>query len=177
MVGNVNLMLDADTMFPAKGGVIAVAYRDNRWADAKDCLYTGVATPYVRDWAETRSGEFNSTTQEADLDKVLGYAIIINKKACPGKPDVAMFHGDVKDLLRWGSDYAKPVKLEGRVGGHWVVHAVPLAGKSEDQPKWLPGVLKTIEAAAPTNPAAKTFLDDVKAAAKLAEATKSTATP
>lgn len=123
------------------------------WSSARDCRYSGVVVPYERDWEVVSENTMThtKTVQPPEPGKIHSYATLINKKTCPGKAPERMFIG--------GS--GKTRSLFGEVGiikGDTIT-VTDISAKPEEQPKWLPQVMKVIEAAEPTKPFVKEFLD------------------
>lgn len=129
------------------------------FSSARDCRYYGIAVPYERDWeiVSENTMTHTKTVQPPEPGKIHSYAIIINKKTCPGKEPERMFIGAS----------GKTRSLFGEVGiikGDTLM-ATDISAKPEEQPKWLPQVMKVIEAAEPRQPFVKTFLDYSRAGA------------
>lgn len=123
------------------------------WSSARDCRYSGVVVPYERDWEVVSENTMThtKTVLPPEPGKVHSYAILINKKTCPGKAPERIFIGAS----------GKTRSLFGEVGiikGDTIT-ATDISAKPEEQPKWLPQVMKVIEAAEPTQPIVKEFLD------------------
>lgn len=175
-LANIVLHNTADTPLPAaKGEVVTIAFREEAYnvMDAwgmRDtsgfCRWTGVAIPYARTWEETVSNGYVETVLSSEPDKIAGYALLINKKQCPGKADEAMFR--VATMIEPPTSRFKGTLMMGYAG-----RFVQLASLREDErPRWLPQVLGALANAAKTNPAAKEFVDYTHQAEEAARATK-----
>lgn len=148
------LVATGDVPLPPRNEVIQVEFRPAVpfWSASADCRYTGVMVPYARDWEEVVDNGYVKTTLPAEPDKIAGYAILINKKSCPGQTPEAMF-----TTATWAGGFL------GNVG---ITKGVTVTGNSVSkevamQPKWLPQALATIEKATETSTPAKAFLADL----------------
>jgi len=111
---------------------------------------------YARDWEEVQ--RMTGVVFPPEPDKPVGYALILTQEKCPGKDERNIFSVDSKYFYPFNKSY---VIREGHR-----MDAVDYASLSEDaRPKWMPQVLKTIEADAPRNAAAQSFLAEMKARA------------
>lgn len=123
-----------------------------RWSKERECRYYGLMVPYTRTWEEKDSSDQTGMTMTApEPDKVVGYAIVMNKKTCPETGMEKMFAvGDYvsgKDLT--GRPYIQTNQ----------VYVNPVVDNLEKNPKWLPQVVETIEKAAKVDQVAKAFMD------------------
>lgn len=126
------------------------------WSDVYKCRFYGVAIPVERDWEEVVENGYVKTVLPPEPGKVYTYAVLVNKKSCPDKPDEHMFST--------GTEMGNYAKLGLPKGIKFI--ATGLSKEPERQPKWLPQALKVIEDAAEANPAAKEFLDFTASAAQ-----------
>jgi hypothetical protein len=143
--------------------VYSVAMRQQTPYGVDKCSYDGVMVQYARDWEEVQSSTERVLPPEPD--KPIGYALILTREKCPGKNE--------RPIFSTGSKFFYP--LFGRAyvirEGH-SVNAVDYAGQRENmRPKWMPQVLKTIEAEVPNNKAAQMFVAEMMARAEAAKAT------
>lgn len=136
------------------------------WSSARDCRYSGIAVPYERDWEVVSENTMThtKTVLPPALGKVHSYAVIINKKTCPGKEPERMFIGGS------GQTGGGIIRDAGIMKGDSIT-ATAISAKPEEQPKWLPQVIKVIEAAEPAQPFVKEFLDYSRAGATEANPT------
>lgn len=133
--------------------VYAVEMQQRRPYGFARCEYTGVMVEYFRDWEERDA--WGNVTREADAEESVGYALILNKESCPNKAP--------RDIAKVGS------RFHGIFGNRYVsrknfsMTAVDYSKMAQDlRPKWIPQVLNTIKREADTNPAAATFLAELK---------------
>lgn len=128
------------------------------WVDK--CAYDGVMVEYARDWEEVQ--EHTGIVSPPEPDKPVGYALILTKERCPGKPEVKIFST--------GAKYLYPLLGKGYVirEGHRMDAVAYPGARPDSGPKWMPQVLKTIETEALTNPAAKLFMADIQGRASTA---------
>lgn len=136
------------------------------FSSARDCRYYGVAVPFERDWEVVNENTMThtKTVLPPAPGKVQSYAILINKKTCPGKESERMFIGGSG---KTGSGLFGDAGLIKRD----TFMATDISAKPEEQPKWLPQVMKVIEAAEPTQPFVKEFLDYSRADKSEAQST------
>lgn len=140
-----------DVPKPPLGGVEQIVFRDPKFWSDPECFYSGIVTPYVRDWEETRDNGFSQEVVPPEPDKIAGYALVFNKKECKDKPAEHILY-----VASWAA--------RGRLDKGGKIQAA--AVYKDNRPNWLPQVIKTIEKAAATDKAAKEFLDfSAKAAA------------
>ncbi|MGD1325391.1 hypothetical protein ACNHE5_10790 [Pandoraea pnomenusa] len=131
---------------------IAMKQQGPFWIDK--CHYDGVMVQYARDWEEVQKS--TGVVFSPEPDKPVGYALILTKEKCPGKNERKIFSVDSKYFYPFNRAY---VIREGHR-----MDAVDYASQREEmRPKWMPQVLKTIEADAPRNVAAQSFLAEMKA--------------
>lgn len=157
-VSEINLMATQEVSPQQLHAVVPVEFRAVSfiWSDVYPCRFTGVAVPFERDWEEVVDNGYTKTTLPPEPGKIYSYAIIINKKSCPGKEPEHMF-----STGSWTGAFAnlgvpKGVKFM----------AQGLSKDAERQPKWLPQVMKVVQDAAETNQAAKGFIDFTSSAAQ-----------
>jgi hypothetical protein len=147
---------------PAKlGEVVEVSFLQSGWSD---CRFKGVMTPYERDWTETvREHDGTERTIPPDPGKIEAWAILINKKECPGK--------SVEPMLRYA--VRTPVLFnKTKMLKHYPIKSFSLVGlKEELRPKWLPQVQSAVESSADTNPVSKAFVDFIPEIEKAAKQT------
>ncbi len=154
---NIVALADADVRTEEAVKVYPVSMKQQApiWVDK--CRYQGVMVQYARDWEETQPS--TEITLAPEPDKPVGYALILTRETCPGKDERAIFAVDSKHLYPFARGY---VIREGHR-----MDAVDFASQREDmRPKWMPQVLKTIEAEAPYNVAAQRFVEDMAARTK-----------
>jgi hypothetical protein len=161
----VNIVAQANVDVKIQEGVrvYSVAMRQQTPYGVDKCSYDGVMVQYARDWEEVQS----STEQvlPPEPDKPIGYALILTKEKCPGKSE--------RPIFSTGSKFFYPLFGRGYVirEGHGV-NAVDYAGLPENmRPKWMPQVLKTIEAEVPDNKVAQMFVAEMMARTEAAKAT------
>lgn len=121
------------------------------WSDGAKCRYSGIAVPYERTWDEVSENTFthSKVVNPAEPGKISQYAILINKKMCPGaEPEhmlsAATFMGYFRNI--------------GIPDGMHLL-ALGVDKDPERQPKWFSQVMQVIYDAAPANPTAKEFLE------------------
>lgn len=134
------------------------------FSSERHCRFTGVAVPYERDWeiVSENTMTHTKTVIPPEPGKIHEYAILINKKTCPGK--------EPERMLISGSGMTAIWKNIGLLEGRKIM--VSSVGKTlEDQPKWLPQVMKVIETAELTQPFVKEFLDYSRAGITEAKST------
>ena len=151
---NVVARADEDILIEKDVKVYAVSMTEQAPMWTKKCKYEGVMVEYARDWEEEQLS--TGVILPPEPDKPIGYALILTKERCPEKEERAIFNTDSKFFTPlFGKAYVI------REGGpmdtrdYWSL-------KEEDRPKWMPQVLRTIEAEAPKNPAAQHFLDEMR---------------
>lgn len=131
----------------------------------RHCRFHGVAVAYERDWEVVSENTMTQTKTvlPAEPGKVHSYAVLINKKTCPGKEPERMFLvGSDKVGYAWTKD-------RGLVEG-WKVMMASLPVEKEKQPQWLPQVMKVIEESEASKPFVKEFADYTRAGAAIAKA-------
>lgn len=150
---NVVARADEDILIEKDVKVYAVSMTEQAPMWTKKCKYEGVMVEYARDWEEEQLS--TGVILPPEPDKPIGYALILTKERCPEKEERAIFNIGAspsspffgrKHVLREGN----PVDTRDF-----------LSLKEEYRPKWMPQVLRTIEAEAPKNPAAQRFLDEI----------------
>lgn len=124
------------------------------WSSARDCRYSGIAVPYERDWEVVSENTMthSKTVLPPEPGKIHSYAIIINKKSCPGKEPERLLIGASKMTGALFNNNLGIIKRDSFV-------ATDISAKPEEQPKWLSQVMRVIEAAEPAQPFVKEFLD------------------
>lgn len=149
-VSEINLMATQEVAPQELHAVVPVEFRavSTIWSDVHSCRFTGVAVPVERDWEEVVDNGFVKQVLPPEPGKLYTYAIIINKKTCPGK--------DAEHMFSTGSWTGAFTNLGLPKGFKFM--ALGLSKEAERQPKWLPQVIKVVQAAAETNPVAKDFL-------------------
>lgn len=159
---NVVARADEDILIEKDVKVYAVSMTEQAPMWTKKCKYEGVMVEYARDWEEEQLS--TGVILPPEPDKPIGYALILTKERCPEKEERAIFNTDSKFFTPlFGKAYVI------REGGpmdtrdYWSL-------KEEDRPKWMPQVLRTIEAEAPKNPAAQHFLDEIRSRTAAADA-------
>lgn len=152
---NVVARADEDILIQKDVKVYQVSMTEQAPMWTKKCKYEGVMVEYARDWAEEQPS--TGIILPPEPDKPIGYALILTKERCPEKEERQIFNTDSKFFTPlFGKAYVI------REGGpmdtrdYW-------SQKEEDRPKWMPQVLRTIEAEAPKNPVAQHFLDEIRA--------------
>jgi len=121
----------------------------------KKCGSKGILVDYVQDW-DTINEETGEVIKKAEPDKIYDQAVLIYKLMCEGMPEQAVLLTTDRQAVLW---FWKKIKLRDVE----VIKARDYFKLSEKgQPKWMTQVIRTIQAEAPTNPAAQDFLDSVK---------------
>lgn len=122
----------------------------------RHCRFHGIAVPYERDWeiVSENTMTHTKTVIPPEPGKIHEYAILINKKTCPGKEPERMFLSGSGSTAIW--------KNIGLLEGRRVMLST-VSNKLEDQPKWLPQVKKVIEAEESKQVFVKEFLDYIRA--------------
>ncbi|GBG14493.1 chain length determinant protein tyrosine kinase EpsG [Novimethylophilus kurashikiensis] len=115
------------------------------------CRYSGITVPFERDWEEVTENTFthSKTVNPPELGKTYKYAILVNKKSCPGKP--------VEHMFSTGTYMAK--FSDAGVPDDMLVVAIGLNPEADKQPQWFQQVMKAVQDAAGSNAVAKDFLD------------------
>jgi hypothetical protein len=158
-LADINLYTIDSVKIPPLHGVVAVEFETaTGWlADkSKVCNYSSLMVPYERDWEEEVGSYDSKTIRAAEPGKIAGYAFVINKAKCPGKEVENIF-----STIEWHT-VLRPGHPLGR---QQYFQAQALRPNPDSQPKWLPQVVRVIEAAADTNPAAKAFVEFSRATA------------
>ncbi|MGQ5490882.1 hypothetical protein ACUH78_18750 [Thauera sp. ZXT1-4] len=160
---NVNVVARADEDILVQQGVkvyaISMTEQAPAWTDK--CKYGGVMVEYARDWPEEQSATGEVLPPEPD--KPIGYALILTEERCPEKEARKIFNTDSKFFAPL---FGKKFVI--REGGpmdtrdYW-------NQREEHRAKWMPQVLRTIEAEAATNPVAKAFVEEMHARQALSE--------
>lgn len=129
------------------------------WVDK--CLYDGVMVQYARDWEEPE--QVTGVILPPEPDKPVGYALILTRENCPGK--------EPRNIFSTGSKFFYPL-----FGKDFVIRerhridAFDYADTREEmRPKWMPQVMKTIEAEAVGNPVAQAFVMEMQRRAEAAK--------
>jgi len=159
---NVVARADEDILIQKDVKVYAVSMTEQApmWTDK--CKYQGVMVEYARDWEEEQLS--TGIILPAEPDKPIGYALILTKERCPEKEERQIFNvGESPSSPFFGR---KHVLREGNP----VDTRDFVSMKEEFRPKWMPQVLRTIEAEAPKNPAAHHFLDEIRSRTAAADA-------
>ena len=160
LVVQVNLYYMDDYPAPTMGHVAKIemntvpplVFRVRGYTDEEKCVYSGLAVPYVHDYEETIPGLLGDAVIPAEPGKLTGYAVIINKKTCPGKGPELNF--------RVSADNWVPGRA--REKGRRTTSILLASIKQDERPKWVPQVLATIENEAATNLAAQEFMEFTK---------------
>lgn len=161
-VFNIVAQANSDVKIQDDVRVYAVAMRQQTPYGVEKCHYDGVMVQYARDWDEVRSS--TGIVSPPEPDKPIGYALILTKEKCPGK--------DERPIFSTGSKFFYPLFGRGYVirEGHRL-DATDYASQQESmRPKWMPQVLKTIEADAPRNIAAQNFVAEMMTRTEAAKA-------
>jgi hypothetical protein len=159
-----NIVANADSDIQIKENVRVYAISMTQQAPfwVNKCHYDGVMVEFSRDWPEI--DQSTGVVLPPAPDKPFGYALILTKERCPGKVEQNIFSTDDKHF----SPFFGRGKYVIRDGNR--MDAVDYASQKEDfRPKWMPQVLKTIQAEASSNVAAKNF--ETELAARTADAT------
>lgn len=122
------------------------------WSAERHCRFHGVAIPYERDWEIVSENTLTHTRSVIPPapGKIHDIAILINKKTCPGKePERVFLSGSAPDGI-WNY---------GGKGLGWKILLTSVGKTPEDQPKWLPQVLKVIEGAESSQTFVKEFIE------------------
>lgn len=151
----VTITQEKDIRFEGRDAVVEIAGKTLWWTKTADCRYSGVVTPYVRDWDEKVMRGEQEVIIPATPDKFEGHAILINKKACKGMADEQVFY--------YNDMPGRPPKE----GKFWIpvikFATYELAGTNKDHiPRWYPQVMAKIMKSAETNEVARTFLAESK---------------
>lgn len=119
------------------------------WNDVYPCRFHGVVIPVERDWEETVDNGYVTTVLPPEPGKIHTYALLVNKKTCPGKE-------------------AEPMLVISQFNGSFLNRGLPkgiqilFLSPDKDvakQPKWLPQALTALQAAADKgNQVAKDFI-------------------
>jgi hypothetical protein len=111
-------------------------------------------------WKEFQPSTGSILTLEPD--KPVGYVLILNKEKCLGNNAQVIFSTGSKLFYPYfGRKY---VIRE----GHTIDASDYMSQPESMRAKWAPQVLKTVEAEAPGNPAARRFLSELKAQSEAA---------
>jgi hypothetical protein len=142
------------------------------FSSARDCRYYGIAVPYARDWEIVSENTLTNTKTvlPPEPGKIHSYAILINKKTCPGKEPERMLIGGSDQS---GTGIFRNIGLIKRES----FMATDISANPKEQPKWLNQVMKVIEAAEPTKPFVKEFLDYSRAGVTEAKPQQAPAAP
>lgn len=171
MLSDIVLYIEADYKFPDKGEVVAISTFREWWRDDSKCKYTGIMTPYVRDWPEVIKNGDTETVLPPEPDRIIGQAVIINKKVC----------GDTVEPIFRTATIFRGVSPNTLYKHGMIKGADFMSAKPDYRPKWMPQILKNLEKIGEANPAVKIFLaestqyleDAQKQAEKNAEKAKS----
>lgn len=146
----VNLMATQEVAPQELHAVVPVEFRavSYIWSDVYPCRFSGVTVPVERDWEEVVDNGFVKTTLPPEPGKIYTYAIIINKKTCPGKEAEAMF-----STGNWNGAFTN---LGVPLGAKFMARSLSM--DVERQPRWLSQAIKVIEEASTNNPAALNFV-------------------
>jgi hypothetical protein len=170
LLADIALYNSVDTAMPPLGtGVAEINFRHEGYTlfnlsvppseDGK-CHYTGLAVPFDRTWDEVVNNGSVEMVLPPEPGKLVGHALIFNKKTCPGKEPEAMFRVATRFL---------PLMNKSSLQKGYLTHGIQLSNMPADQrPKWLPQVMEAVVKAAEIEPAAKAFLEYTKQAAATA---------
>lgn len=138
----------------------------------RHCRFTGVAVPYERDWEiiSENTMTHSKTVLPPEPGMIHSYAVILNKKTCPGKePERVLLGGTEMTGSLFGVNRGIVERAK--------VMFTQISKNPDEQPKWLPQVMKVIEAAESTQPFVKEFLDYSRAGVTEAKPTQAQAAP
>lgn len=105
------------------------------WNDVFPCRFHGVVIPVERDWEETVDNGYVNTVLPPQPGMIHTYALLVNKKTCPGKD-------------------AEPMLVVSQFNGAFLERGLPkgiqivFLGPARDvakQPKWLPQALTVLQ--------------------------------
>jgi len=119
------------------------------------CEYRGVIVEYSRDWDEV--DDAGHVVRKADPHKREGYAVILNKEACPNKQPA--------DIIKVGSATMSGLFGEPKYAireGHGRTAVNYLDMHPDLRPRWMPQVIRTIKHEAAGNPVAADFLTQMR---------------
>lgn len=123
------------------------------WTDG--CRYQGVWVDYVRDWDVL--ADDGRVLFRAEPNESAGYALLVYRASCPGEsPKAVLLTGDKRPYPLFNTSH---VALKGHsflASDYWS------ETRKDDRPLWMTQVIKTILGEAPTNPAARLFLEHVE---------------
>ncbi|MCG2576489.1 hypothetical protein LZ012_05715 [Dechloromonas sp. XY25] len=181
LLADIKLYNTMDTKFPQQlGQIIPIMFREEGYnlftlstppyEDGK-CKYTGFAVPYERTWEEVTESGGVRVVNPPEPGKITGYAMVINKKTCPGKEPEPMFRVDTRDER--GILFNKGQMQK----GYFIVSRNYASLKEEDRPKWIEQALVVLDKASATNLEAKAFMDYTREAATKAAPKQSAVAP
>ncbi len=154
-------IMPVETYFlPKAGQVVPVVFNEVKpiWVDP--CKFSGLIVPFERDWEErTTSFDGQEEIVPAEPGKIGGYAMIFNKKECPGEAAQPVSMA----ITKMGEDRLIFAKR------HYIANSLDSATE-EMKPKWLPQVTKVLEAKAESDPAVASFIAFSKQNAKTSAA-------
>lgn len=133
--------------------VYATTVKEQRPLFVSYCTYKGVLVEYTRTWEEERNG----TVWPAEPDKPAGFALIITRASCPHKENENERNVELFATGERGMTGKYAIREMERV----VTWQLTPENHEKHTPKWLPQVMDTLAAEAPTNPAAKAFLSEL----------------
>ena len=165
---DVQVQLAETVYLPAAGQVVKVEFRPGTaiWNKTYKCRYHGLLVPFERDWEEEMGGFENKTMRPPEPGKLAGYAIVINKLACPGKDAEFVMN----TATHWSTAPAGRPLLELRTFA-----SVGLNPNPELRPKWFSQVLRTIEVTAEKDQVAKEFVEFSRVGQEMLKAKAETA--
>lgn len=173
-MADIALLSAVDTPLPQLQGVVKVEFREEPVSalegfglrdTSKFCKYTGVAVPFERTWEEVQKNSFLpiETVLPPEPGKIAGYALLVNKKQCPGKAEETMLR--VATL-----NEAPTSRFKGTLMfGHQFVFQQLDTMHVDFRPKWLEQVTEVLAKAEATNSVAKQFLTETRQAAEAAK--------
>ncbi len=128
-----------DVQPPALHEVVQAEYKalSYIWNDVYPCRFHGVVIPVERDWEETVNNGYVTQTLQPEPGKIYTYALLVNKKSCPGKEDEPLF------IIS---------KFDGSFLNRGLPKGIQILFLSPDrdvakQPKWLPQALSALRTA------------------------------
>lgn len=174
LLADVKLYNTMETQMPQQlGQVQSIMFREEGYnlftlstppSEDGKCKYTGFAVPYERTWEEVTQAGDVQVVNPPEPGKITGYAMVINKKACPGKEPEAMFRVATRDERGVLFNKGQMQKA------YFIISRNYASLREDERPKWIEQVMSVLDTVSASNPEAKAFMDYTRGAGTKAAA-------
>ena len=163
LLSNITLYADDSFNYPKdREAVVAVQSSREWWREggSRECRYTGIMVPFVRDWSETKQEHGTPVIVPPMPDVTVGHAVLFNQKLCKDKPAETIFRVGATS----GANFFMRLP-EGASVQSYDFNEM----RAEHIPPWLGQSLSRVARVASTDPVARKFMEqsakDLQAAA------------